>query len=176
VNDRLDKFTERAKKVLVYAQDEATRFNHSDVGTEHLLLGLVREGESVTAQVLKDLGVELNEVRGAVELTVGRSERMVVGDLTLTPRAVRVLELSSEEARWLGYNSIGTEHLLLGLVHEDESGAADVLRRLGLSLQEVRSHVTPLASRRRSAQASILPKGLRLRPRFSWGSAFGRLP
>ena len=131
MNDRLDKFTERAKKVLVYAQDEATRFNHNYIGTEHLLLGLVREGEGIAAQVLKNLGVELNKVRSAVEFIIGRGERMVVGDITLTPRAKRVIELSIEEARRLGHNYIGTEHLLLGLVREGEGIAAGVLESLG---------------------------------------------
>ena len=176
MNDRLDKFTERAKRVLVYTHDEATRFNHDYIGTEHLLLGLAREGEGIAAQVLKNLGVELNQVRSAVEFNIGRGERMVVGDLTLTARATRVLELSIEEARRLGCNYIGTEHLLLGLVHEDKGGAADVLQRLGASLEEMRSRVTTLACQRRSAEASTLPKELRFRPRFPWISTFWRLP
>jgi ATP-dependent Clp protease ATP-binding subunit ClpC len=141
VNDRLDKFTERAKKVLVYAQDEATRFNHNYIGTEHLLLGLVREGEGIAAQVLTNLGVELNKVRSAVEFIIGRGERMVVGDISLTPRAKRVIELSIEEARRLGHNYIGTEHLLLGLVREGEGIAAGVLESLGVNLEKVRSQV-----------------------------------
>lgn len=141
MNDRLDKFTERAKKVLVYAQDEATRFNHNYIGTEHLLLGLVREGEGIAAQVLTNLGVELNKVRSAVEFIIGRGERMVVGDISLTPRAKRVIELSIEEARRLGHNYIGTEHLLLGLVREGEGIAAGVLESLGVNLEKVRSQV-----------------------------------
>ena len=146
MNDRLNKFTERAKKVLVFAQDEATRFNHNYIGTEHLLLGLVREGEGIAAQVLTNLGVELNKVRNAVEFIIGRGERMVVGDISLTPRAKRVIELSIEEARRLGHNYIGTEHLLLGLVREGEGIAAGVLESLGVNLEKVRAQVVQLVS------------------------------
>jgi len=146
VNDRLDKFTERAKKVLVYAQDEATRFNHNYIGTEHLLLGLLREGDGIAAKVLGNLHVELNKVRSAVEFIIGRGERMVVGDINLTPRAKRVIELSVEEARRLGHNYIGTEHLLLGLLREGEGIAAGVLESLGVNLEKVRAQVVQLVS------------------------------
>jgi ATP-dependent Clp protease ATP-binding subunit ClpC len=146
VNDRLDKFTERAKKVLVYAQDEATRFNHNYIGTEHLLLGLLREGDGIAAKVLGNLGVELNKVRSAVEFIIGRGERMVVGDINLTPRAKRVIELAVEEARRLGHNYIGTEHLLLGLVREGEGIAAGVLESLGVNLDKVRAQVVQVVS------------------------------
>ncbi|MCY4108922.1 MAG: ATP-dependent Clp protease ATP-binding subunit [Chloroflexi bacterium] len=146
MNDRLDKFTERAKKVLVYAQDEATRFNHNYIGTEHLLLGLLREGEGIAARVLSNLGVELNKVRSAVEFIIGRGERMVVGDINLTPRAKRVIELAVEEARRLGHNYIGTEHLLLGLVREGEGIAAGVLESLGVNLEKVRAQVVQVVS------------------------------
>ena len=146
LNDRLDKFTERAKKVLVYAQDEATRFNHNYIGTEHLLLGLLREGEGIAARVLSNLGVELNKVRSAVEFIIGRGERMVVGDINLTPRAKRVIELAVEEARRLGHNYIGTEHLLLGLVREGEGIAAGVLESLGVNLEKVRAQVVQVVS------------------------------
>ncbi len=146
MNDRLDKFTERAKKVLVYAQDEATRFNHNYIGTEHLLLGLLREGEGIAARVLSNLGVELNKVRSAVEFIIGRGERMVVGDINLTPRAKRVIELAVEEARRLGHNYIGTEHLLLGLVREGEGIAAGVLESLGVNLEKVRAQAVQVVS------------------------------
>lgn len=146
MNDRLDKFTERAKKVLVYAQDEATRFNHNYIGTEHLLLGLLREGDGIAAKVLANLGVELNKVRSAVEFIIGRGERMVVGDINLTPRAKRVIELAVEEARRLGHNYIGTEHLLLGLVREGEGIAAGVLESLGVNLDKVRAQVVQVVS------------------------------
>ena len=159
MNDRLDKFTERAKKVLVYAQDEATRFNHNYIGTEHLLLGLVREGEGIAAQVLTNLGVELNKVRSAVEFIIGRGERMVVGDITLTPRAKRVIELSIEEARRLGHNYIGTEHLLLGLVREGEGIAAGVLESLGVNLEKVRSQVVQVVSQGQIERRSSAGRG-----------------
>ena len=146
MNDRLDKFTERAKKVLVYAQDEATRFNHNYIGTEHLLLGLLREGDGIAAKVLGNLGVELNKVRSAVEFIIGRGERMVVGDINLTPRAKRVIELAVEEARRLGHNYIGTEHLLLGLVREGEGIAAGGLESLGVNLDKVRAQVVQVVS------------------------------
>ena len=146
MSDRLDKFTERAKKVLVYAQDEATRFNHNYIGTEHLLLGLLREGDGIAAKVLGNLGAELNKVRSAVEFIIGRGERMVVGDINLTPRAKRVIELAVEEARRLGHNYIGTEHLLLGLVREGEGIAAGVLESLGVNLDKVRAQVVQVVS------------------------------
>src|ERR687885_1746824 len=139
--DRFDKFTERARKVLQLAQEEAQRFNHNYIGTEHLLLGLVREGEGVAAKVLANLGVELNKVRSAVEFIIGRGDRTVTGDIGLTPRAKKVIELSVDEARRLNHNYIGTEHLLLGLVREGEGIAAGVLESLGVSLDKVRQQV-----------------------------------
>src|SRR5918997_1334414 len=139
--DRFDKFTERARKVLQLAQEEAQRFNHNYIGTEHLLLGLVREGEGVAAKVLANLGVDLNKVRSAVEFIIGRGERTVTGDIGLTPRAKKVIELSVDEARRLNHHYIGTEHLLLGLVREGEGIAAGVLESLGVSLDKVRNQV-----------------------------------
>src|SRR5215211_5337185 len=139
--DRFDKFTERARKVLQLAQEEAQRFNHNYIGTEHLLLGLVREGEGVAAKVLANLGVELNKVRSAVEFIIGRGDRTVTGDIGLTPRAKKVIELSVDEARRLNHHYIGTEHLLLGLVREGEGIAAGVLESLGVSLDKVRNQV-----------------------------------
>ncbi len=136
--DRFDKFTERARKVLTLAQEEATRFNHNYIGTEHLLLGLVREGEGVAAKVLGNLGVELDRVRSAVEFIIGRGDRMIVGEIGLTPRAKKVIELAVDEARRLGHHYIGTEHLLLGLVREGEGIAAGVLESLGVNLEKVR--------------------------------------
>ncbi len=141
MSDRFDKFTERAKKVLVLAQEEAQRFNHTYIGTEHLLLGLVREGEGIAAKVLSNLGVELQKVRSAVEFIIGRGDRMVIGDISLTPRAKKVIELAVEEARRLNHNYIGTEHLLLGLVREGEGIAAGVLESLGVNLEKVRAQV-----------------------------------
>src|SRR3972149_5054367 len=114
--DRFDKFTERARKVLTLAQEEAQRFNHNYIGTEHLLLGLVREGDGVAAKVLANLGVELNKVRSAVEFIIGRGDRTVTGEIGLTPRAKKGIELAVDAARRLSHHYIGTEHLLLGLV------------------------------------------------------------
>jgi ATP-dependent Clp protease ATP-binding subunit ClpC len=144
--DRFDKFTERARRVLTLAQEEALRFNHNYIGTEHLLLGLVREGEGVAAKVLANLGVELNKVRSAVEFIIGRGDRAVMGEIGLTPRAKKVIELAVDEARRLGHHYIGTEHLLLGLVREGEGIAAGVLESLGVSLDKVRAEVTRILS------------------------------
>ncbi len=145
--DRFDKFTDRARKVLTLAQDEAQRFNHNYIGTEHLLLGLVREGEGVAARVLENMNVELAKVRTAVEFIIGRGDRPVVGEVGLTPRAKRVIELAIDEARRLGHNYIGTEHLLLGLVREGEGIAAGVLESLGRQPRQgpPRGHPGPVA-------------------------------
>src|SRR5947208_12426523 len=145
-NDRFDKFTERARKVLTLAQEEATRFNHNYIGTEHLLLGRGREGEGVARKVLSNLGVELNRVRSAVEFIIGRGDRMIVGEIGLTPRAKKVIELAVDEARRLGHHYIGTEHLLLGLVREGEGVAAGVLENLGVRLEKVRTQTVNVLS------------------------------
>ena len=136
--DRFDKFTERAKKVLSLAQEEAQRFQHNYIGTEHLLLGLVREEEGVAARVLLKLGVELNRVREAVEFIIGRGDRIVLGEIGLTPRAKKVIELAIDEARHMNHHYIGTEHLLLGLIREGEGIAAGVLESLGVKLEQAR--------------------------------------
>src|SRR5512132_1473698 len=149
--DRFDKFTERARRVLTLAQEEALRFNHNYIGTEHLLLGLVREGEGVAAKVLANLGVELNKVRSAVEFIIGRGDRAVAGDIGLTPRAKKVIELSVDEARRLNHHYIGTAHLPLGLVREGEGIAAGVLESLGVSLDKVRSQVIRVLSQSSAA-------------------------
>ena len=136
--DRFDKFTERARKVLSLSQEEAQRFQHNYIGTEHLLLGLVREGEGVAAVVLSNLGVELNRVQDTVEAIIGRGDRIVLGEIGLTPRAKKVIELAVDEARRLKHHYIGTEHLLLGLVREGEGIAAGVLESMGVNLEKVR--------------------------------------
>jgi ATP-dependent Clp protease ATP-binding subunit ClpC len=146
VNDKFEKFTERARKVLSLAQDEAQRFNHNYIGTEHLLLGLVREGDGVAAKVLANLGVELNKVRSAVEFIIGRGDRIVLGEIGLTPRAKKVIELAVDEARRLNHHYIGTEHLLLGLVREGEGIAAGVLESLGVNLEKVRTQTIQVLS------------------------------
>src|SRR5260221_5283210 len=136
--DRFDKFTERARKVLSLAQEEAQRLQHPYIGTEHLLLGLVHEGEGIAAKVLSNLGVELKEVRDAVEAIISRGDHVVLGEIGLTPRAKKVIELAVDEARRLNHQSIGTEHLLLGLVREGEGIAAGALQILGVNLEKVR--------------------------------------
>src|SRR5258708_31424156 len=137
--DRFEKFTERARKVLSLAQEEAQRFQHNYIGTEHLLLGLVREDEGVAAKVLHNFGVELHKVRSAVEFIIGRGDRMVLGEIGLTPRAKKVIELAVDEARRLNHTSISTEHLLLGLVREGEGIAAGGLGSLGGKLEKGRT-------------------------------------
>src|SRR4051812_35272207 len=144
--DRFDKFTERARRVLTLAQEEAQRFNHNYIGTEHLLLGLVREGDGVAAKVLNNLGVELSKVRSAVEFIIGRGEKSISGEIGLTPRAKKVIELAVEEARRLNHSYIGTEHLLLGLVREGEGIAFGVLESLGVSLDRVRTETARILS------------------------------
>jgi ATP-dependent Clp protease ATP-binding subunit ClpC len=137
--DRFDKFTEQAKKALSLAQEEAQRLKHNYIGTEHLLLGLVREGDGVAAKVLQKLGVELQTVRNAVEFILGRGDRIVLGiEIGLTPRAKKVIELAIDEARRMNHHYIGTEHLLLGLIREGEGVAIGVLESLGVKLEQVR--------------------------------------
>jgi len=144
--DRFDRFTERARRVLMYAQEEALRFNHNYIGTEHLLLGLIREGDGVAARALADLDVEVTKIRSDTESVIGRGDRAVFGEIGLTPRAKKVIELAVDEARRLGHHYIGTEHLLLGLVREGESTAAGVLESLGVSLDKARDAVLRLLS------------------------------
>ncbi|MSQ14554.1 MAG: ATP-dependent Clp protease ATP-binding subunit [Dehalococcoidia bacterium] len=144
--DRFDKFTERARRVLSLAQEEAQRFNHNYIGTEHLLLGLAREGDGLAAKILANLGVELNKVRSAVEFIIGKGDRPTTGEVGLTPRAKKVIELAVDEARRLNHHYIGTEHLLLGLVREGEGIAAGVLESLGVNLEKVRSETTKILS------------------------------
>ena len=132
--------------MLTLAQEEAQRFNHNYIGTEHLLLGLVREGDGIAAKVLANLGVELSKVRSAVEFIIGRGDRAVLGEIGLTPRAKKVIELSVDEARRLNHHYIGTEHLLLGLVREGEGIAAGVLESLGVNLERVRAETTRVLS------------------------------
>jgi len=140
-----NRFTERARKVIVYAKEEARRFNHDYIGTEHLLLGLVREGEGVAAAVLQKLGIDLETIRIEVEKMVQPGpQTQVLGDIPFTPRSKKALELSAEEARALGHNYIGTEHLLLGLVKEGEGMAYRVLLNLGLDLAKLRNEVMEL--------------------------------
>src|SRR5947209_16998862 len=137
-----DRFNDRAKRVLALAQNEAVLLNHNYIGVEHLLLGLIREGEGVAARVLDSLGVELSKVRAAVEFTIGRGDSTTSpSEITLSPRTKKVIELAVDEARKLGHSHVGTEHLLLGIVREGEGIASGVLESLGVSLEKVRHQV-----------------------------------
>jgi hypothetical protein len=140
-----DKFTERVRKVIYLAREEAARLQHDYIGTEHLLLGVIREGEGIAATVLNNLGVDLDHIRQAVENMVTSSGgTMTIGEIPFTPRAKRVLELAVEEARSLGHNYVGTEHLLLGLIREGEGVAAKVLLELGVDRKRVREETLKL--------------------------------
>ncbi|MBA3946154.1 MAG: hypothetical protein H0X37_16520 [Herpetosiphonaceae bacterium] len=135
----LDKFTKRAKQVLSLAQEEARSFNHPYVGTEHILLGLIRDQEGVAGNVLDELAVKLQQARHAVEFLAGHGEgRQRSDEAELTARAKKVIEYAVEEARKLNHHYIGTEHLLLGLVGNGEGAAADVLEIMGVSLEQIR--------------------------------------
>ena len=136
-----ERFTEKAIKVIMLAQEEARRLGHNFVGTEQVLLGLIGEGTGVAAKTLKSMGVNLKDARAEVEKIIGRGSGFVAVEIPFTPRAKRVLELSWDEARQLGHNYIGTEHLLLGLIREGEGVAARVLENLGVDLNKVRSNV-----------------------------------
>ncbi len=139
-----DRFTERAQKVMVYSQEEAIRLNHNYIGTEHILLGLIREGEGVAAQVLKNKGISLEAVRQQVEDAIGKGQQEVEQVMGYTPRTKTILELSVEEARLLGHNYIGTEHLLLALIREGEGVAAQILLAMGLNFDGVRQEILSL--------------------------------
>jgi len=143
---RFEKFSERARRVLTLAQEEAQHLNHSYIGTEHILLGLLREEEGVAAKVLTNLNVSLGKVRSGVEFIIGHGEKPTSGEIGLTPRAKRVIELAIDEARNLGHNYIGTEHLLLGLLHEGGGVAAGVLDSFGITLEQVRAETTRILS------------------------------
>jgi ATP-dependent Clp protease ATP-binding subunit ClpC len=138
------RFTERAQQVLVLAQEEAKRLNHNFIGTEHILLGLVREGSGIAARALQNLGVELARVRAEVEKIIGKGEKIQVQGISYTPRAKKVIELAIEEGQNLGHNYVGTEHLLLGLLREGEGIAAQVLSNLGIDLKKARREVIQL--------------------------------
>ncbi len=143
---RFDKFSERARRVLTLAQEEAQRLNHSYIGTEHILLGLVREEEGVAAKILVNMGVGLGKMRSAVEYVIGPGEKPSVGATGLTSRAKRIIELAIDEARQLGHSYIGTEHLLLGLLREGEGVAAGVLDSFSITLERTRAEITRFLS------------------------------
>lgn len=146
MGSRFEKFSERARRVLSLAQEEAQRFNHNYIGTEHILLGLVRETEGVAARVLSGLGVDLTKVKSAVEFIIGRGEKPTQGEIGLTPRAKKVVELAVDEARRMNHTYIGTEHLLIGLLREGEGVAAGVLESLGVTLEKVRAETHRILS------------------------------
>src|SRR5215212_4196821 len=141
-----ERFTDRARRVVVLAQEEARLLNHNYIGTEHILLGLIHEGEGVAAKALESLGISLEAVRAQVEEIIGHGGSAPSGHIPFTPRAKKVLELSLREALQLGHNYIGTEHILLGLIREGEGVAAQVLVKLGADLSRVRQQVIQLLS------------------------------
>jgi ATP-dependent Clp protease ATP-binding subunit ClpA len=156
-----ERFTDRARRVVVLAQEEARMLNHHYVGTEHILLGLIHEGEGVAAKALESLGIGLETVREKVTEIIGRGEQPPTGHIPFTPRSKKVLELSLREALQLGHNYIGTEHILLGMMSEGQGVAAQVLVRLGADLDRVRQQVTQVlhehGSRTESSQPSERP-------------------
>ncbi len=139
-----ERFTDRARRVVVLAQEEARLLNHNYIGTEHILLGLIHEGEGVAAKALAAMGISLEAVRQQVEDIIGRGQQAMTGHIPFTPRSKRVLELSLRESLQLGHNYIGTEHILLGLIREGEGVAAQVLVRMGADLNRVRQQVIQL--------------------------------
>ena len=156
-----ERFTDRARRVVVLAQEEARMLNHGYIGTEHLLLGLIHEGEGVAAKAMQALGIDLDAVRQEVKEVIGRGEQPPSGHIPFTPRAKKVLELSLREATQLGHNYIGTEHILLGLVREGEGVAAEVLVKLGADLSRVRQQVIQLLRGHRGEGASLKARSAR---------------
>jgi ATP-dependent Clp protease ATP-binding subunit ClpC len=152
-----ERFTDRARRVVVLAQEEARRLDHSYIGTEHLLLGLLREGDGVAARALSAMRISLDEVRREIEEIIGRGSQAPSGHIPFTPRAKKVLELSLREAQQLGHTYIGTEHLLLGLIREGEGVAAQVLVTLGADLDRVRQQVVQLLRGQRAEPAPAPP-------------------
>ena len=154
------RFTDRARRVVVLAQEEARLLDHNYIGTEHVLLGLIREGDGVAARALDSLGISLQAVRLGTEEIIGRGQHAQEGHIPFTPRAKRVLELALLESRQLGHRYIGTEHILLGLIREGEGVAAQVLTRLGADLHLVREQVIQLLAdhARRAAETIDSPE------------------
>src|SRR3954462_12155136 len=156
-----ERFTDRARRVVVLAQEEARMLNHNYIGTEHVLLGLIHEGEGVAALALEGLDISLDAVRSQVEELVGQGQAAPTGHIPFTPRAKKVLDLSLREALQLGHNYIGTEHLLLGLVREGEGVAAQVLQDLGADLNRVRQQVVQLLSEEDPQAAALVAARIR---------------
>ena len=154
-----ERFTDRARRVVVLAQEEARMLNHNYIGTEHILLGLIHEGEGVAAKALESLGISLEAVREQVQEIIGQGQQAPSGHIPFTPRAKKVLELSLREALQLGHNYIGTEHILLGLIREGEGVAAQVLVKLGADLNRVRQQVIQLLSGYQTGQEKTTAGG-----------------
>jgi hypothetical protein len=154
-----ERFTDRARRVVVLAQEEARLLNHDHIGTEHILLGLIHEGEGVAYLALTELGISLDAVRAQVEAEIGQGSEAPGGHIPFTPRAKKVLELSLREALQLGHNYIGTEHILLGLIREGEGVAAQVLVGLGADLDRVRQQVVQLLANAGASQAEQVAAG-----------------
>jgi hypothetical protein len=154
-----ERFTDRARRVVVLAQEEARLLNHNYIGTEHILLGLIHEGEGVAYLALTELGISLDAVRAQVEAEIGQGSEAPGGHIPFTPRAKKVLELSLREALALGHNYIGTEHILLGLIREGEGVAAQVLVGLGAGLDRVRQQVVQLLANAGASQAEQVAAG-----------------
>ena len=152
-----ERFTDRARRVVVLAQEEARVLSHNYIGTEHILLGLIHEGEGVAARALESLGISLAAVRQQVEQIIGQGQQAPSGHIPFTPRAKTVLELSLQEALQLGHFYIGTEHILLGLIREGEGVAAQVLVKLGADLNRVRQQVIQLVTGRDPEPARPVP-------------------
>src|SRR5437867_2442953 len=155
-----DRFNDRAKRVLALAQDEAIRFNHNYIGVEHLLLGLIREGEGVAARALSSLGVDLAKARTSVEFLMGRGDSTSPSEITLSPRTQTVIALAIDEARKLGHGDVGTEHLLLGIVREGGHIGAGVLESLGVTLDKVRHQVIAVLGQQRTEVAGVREAGI----------------
>ncbi len=156
-HDRFDRFTDQARRVLNLSQEAAQSFQHNYIGTEHLLLGLIDENEGVASQVLDNLGVQSAKIRDAIEKIIGRGDRIVLGQIGLTPRAKKVIELAVDEARRLDHHYIGTEHLLLGLLREGEGIAAGVLESLGVTLEKTRTEIQQVLSQRAEKETVSVP-------------------
>ena len=167
-----ERFTDRARRVVVLAQEEARMLNHNYIGTEHILLGLIHEGEGVAAKALESLGISLDAVRQQVEEIIGQGQQAPSGHIPFTPRAKKVLELSLREALQLGHNYIGTEHILLGLIREGEGVAARALESLGISQEAVRRQVQEMIGQGQQAPSGQIP--FSPAPRRSWSSLCAR--
>src|ERR1700733_8829931 len=153
-----ERFTDRARRVVVLAQEEARMLNHNYIGTEHILLGLIHEGEGVGAKALESLGISLEAVRQQVEEIIGQGQQVPSEEVPFTPRAKKGLELSLGEALQLGHTYIGTEHILLGLIREGDGVAAQVLVKLGANLNQVRQQVITLVSGHQPQPDRLLPQ------------------